>query len=436
MLSINWIMTLVALLMLPISFIVIGFLMKRSQPHFVNQQAQLGTINGHIEEMFSGHTVMKVYNGKQKSIDHFEEINGQLYESAWKSQFLSGLMMPIITIMNNLSFVAISVLGGYLAIKGQIAIGDLQAFIQYTNQFNQPISSVANIANVLQSTAAASERIFSFLDEPAEEADVANPVILTDPQGHVTFDHVEFGYNPKEKIIKDFTADIKAGSRVAIVGPTGAGKTTLVNLLMRFYEIDKGSISIDGINAKDMTRSDVRKLFGMVLQDTWLFNGSIADNIAYAKPDSSREEVIAAAKAAHADHFIKALPESYDFVLNEEADNISSGEKQLLTIARAMLANTPMLILDEATSSVDTRTEVLIQKAMDKLMVGKTSFVIAHRLSTIKNADLILVMDHGNIVEQGTHTQLLENKGFYYDLYNSQFSKPMVEVAPLKPVLA
>ncbi len=435
MFSISWIMTLVAILMLPISFVVVAYLVKRSQPHFVNQQKRLGKINGHIEEMFSGHTVMKVYNGKEKSIKTFEEINGSLYESAWKSQFLSGLMMPIISIMNNLSFVAISVLGGYLAVLGKISIGDIQAFIQYINQFSQPISAVANIANILQSTAAASERIFEFLEEPAEANDAVSPIKLIKPQGHVEFDHVEFGYNSKEKIIKDFTANIKAGSRVAIVGPTGAGKTTLVNLLMRFYEIDKGQIKIDGVNTKDMTRSDVRKLFGMVLQDTWLFNGTIAENIAYGKPNATRKDIIEAAQAAHADHFIKALPESYDLVLNEEADNISQGEKQLLTIARAMLADTPMLILDEATSSVDTRTEVLIQKAMDKLMIGKTSFVIAHRLSTIRNADLILVMDHGNIVEQGTHNQLLKNKGFYYDLYNSQFAAPMVEATPLKPAL-
>ncbi len=427
MLTISWQMTLVALLVLPISFSVIGLIIGRSQQYFVKQQATLGKINGHIEEMFSGHTVMKVYNGKERSINQFQSINKELYESAWLSQFLSGLMMPIMSFVGNLGFVGVSVLGGYLAIKGVVNIGDIQAFIQYMNQFNQPIAQTANTANVLQSTAAAAERVFEFLAVPSEEPDTDQPITLPTVKGQVEFDHVVFGYAPDKTIIKDFTTSIVPGSRVAIVGPTGAGKTTLVNLLMRFYEVNNGAIRIDGVDTRAMKRSDVRRLFGMVLQDTWLFNGTIEDNIAYGRPEATHEEVVAAAQAAHADHFIRALPDGYKMKLNEEADNISQGEKQLLTIARAMLADTPMLILDEATSSVDTRTEALIQKAMDKLMKGKTSFVIAHRLSTIRDADLILVMRDGNIVEQGTHQELLDKDGFYASLYNSQFTAPITD---------
>lgn len=422
MFSISWQMTLVSIILLPVSFVLIGIIIKKSQHFFKEQQDQLGSINGHIEEMYAGHNVMRVFNGEARSVNKFKKINHRLYGSAWKSQFLSGLMMPIMTFVGNLSFVGVSVVGGYLAIKGRIQIGDIQAFIQYVNQFNQPVVQTANIANVMQSTAAAAERVFEFLGEEEQSAEAINPIQLEKVKGEVRFDKVVFGYDADKEIIHNFSADIKPGQRVAIVGPTGAGKTTMVNLLMRFYETNKGSIKIDGVDIKNMKRSDVRKLFGMVLQDTWLFNGTIRENIAYAKPGASSAEVTAAAKAAHADHFIHALPQGYNLQLNEEADNISQGEKQLLTIARAMLAKTPMLILDEATSSVDTRTELLIQKAMENLMKGKTSFVIAHRLSTIREADLILVMRDGNIVEQGTHKELLAKKGFYASLYNAQFA--------------
>ncbi len=425
MLTINWQMTIIALLVLPVSFGFISLIVGKSQKYFSQQQIMLGKINGHVEEMFSGHTVMKVYNGKERSIAEFQKINKELYKSGLMAQFLSGLMMPIMGFVGNLGFVAVSVFGGYLATQGKITIGDIQAFIQYMNQFNQPIAQAANTANVLQSTAAAAERVFEFLAETSEEPDPANAVTIPTVKGGVEFDHVVFGYDAGKTIIKDFTASVAPGSKIAIVGPTGAGKTTLVNLLMRFYKPNKGAIKIDGVDISQMKRSDSRRLFGMVLQDTWLFNGTIEDNIAYGRPDASHEDVVDAAKAAHADHFIRALPDGYKMKLNEEADNISQGEKQLLTIARAMLANTPMLILDEATSSVDTRTEALIQKAMEKLMKGKTSFVIAHRLSTIREADLILVMRDGNIVEQGTHDQLLDKKGFYASLYNSQFTAPV-----------
>jgi ATP-binding cassette subfamily B protein len=437
MLTISWQMTLVAIIMLPLSFGIISVVVGKSQKYFLDQQNKLGEINGHIEEMFSGHTVMKVFNGKERSISKFKEINTNLYDSAWKSQFLSGLMMPIMRIVGNLGFVAVTVVGGFLATKGLVNIGDIQAFIQYLNSFTQPLAQTASIANVLQSTAAAAERVFDFLGEEVQSADVTNPLKISPVKGAVEFNNVSFSYDPGKVIINNFSTSVKPGSRIAIVGPTGAGKTTIVNLLMRFYEIDKGTIKIDGVNTKEMKRADVRKLFGMVLQDTWLFNGTIKENIAYGRPNASEKEVIEAAKNAHADHFIKALPGAYDMVLNEEADNISQGEKQLLTIARAMLADTPMLILDEATSSVDTRTEVLIQKAMDKLMKGRTSFIIAHRLSTIRNADLILVMDKGNIVEQGTHDQLMAKKGFYANLYNSQFSAPMVDIGatPTRPAI-
>jgi ATP-binding cassette subfamily B multidrug efflux pump len=423
MLTISWELTLVALLVLPVSFSFIGLIIGRSQRYFKSQQDTLGKLNGHIEEMYSGHTVMKVFNGEQASVATFQKINGDLYESAWKSQFYSGLMMPIMNFVGNLGYVGVSVLGGYLAIRGTINIGDIQAFIQYVNQFNQPIVQAANIANVLQSTAAAAERVFEFLEEPDETPDPQTTPKLTIVHGAVEFKDVVFGYSSEKTIINGFTASIHPGQRIAIVGPTGAGKTTMVNLLMRFYELNSGSIEVDGVLTASMRRADVRKLFGMVLQDTWLFNGSLRENIGYGKPGATEAEIVEAAKRAHADHFIRALPKGYDMELNEEADNISQGEKQLLTIARAMLADPPMLILDEATSSVDTRTEVLIQAAMDKLMKGKTSFVIAHRLSTIRGADLILVMRDGNIVEQGTHPELLAAEGFYASLYNSQFSE-------------
>ncbi|MBU6389751.1 ABC transporter ATP-binding protein/permease, partial [Patescibacteria group bacterium] len=421
MFSISWIMTLVSLVILPLSFGMIGAIVKRSQRYFKQQQDSLGEINGHIEEMYSGHVIMKVFNGQDRSIAKFQKINTELYHSAWKSQFLSGLMMPLMMFIGNLSYVSVAVVGGWLAVNGKVNIGDIQAFIQYVNQFNQPIIQTANIANVLQSTAAAAERVFEFLAEEEEIPDTAHPVELESVTGRVEFDNVHFGYNPDKEIIKGFTASIQPGQRIAIVGPTGAGKTTMVNLLMRFYDVTSGAIKVDGVDVREMKRADLRRLFGMVLQDTWLFNGTIKENLAYAKPDATEEEVVESAKTAHVDHFVHSLPHGYQMVLDEEANNISQGEKQLLTIARAMLANPPMLILDEATSSVDTRTEVLIQKAMDRLMKGKTSFVIAHRLSTIRDADLILVMRDGNVIEQGTHTELLSANGFYASLYNSQF---------------
>lgn len=421
MFSISWQMTLVSLVLIPVSFVLIGSIIKKSQHYFKAQQNSLGEINGHVEEMYAGHNVMRVFNGEEQSIAKFKNINSKLYSSAWKAQFLSGLMMPIMTFVGNLGFLGVSVLGGWLALNGKIRIGDIQAFIQYVNQFNQPIIQTANVANVLQSTAAAAERVFEFLEEKEELAEDKLRAVSGVVKGEVEFDDVIFGYDKDKVIIKDFNAKVKPGQRIAIVGPTGAGKTTMVNLLMRFYDIDRGSIKIDGVDTRKMKRSDVRKLFGMVLQDTWLFNGTIRENIAYGKTNATEAEIIAAARAAHADHFIHALPQGYDLVLNEEADNISQGEKQLLTIARAMLSKHSMLILDEATSSVDTRTEVLIQKAMETLMKGKTSFVIAHRLSTIRDADLILVMNDGNIVEQGTHKELLSKNGFYSSLYNSQF---------------
>ena len=366
---------------------------------------------------------MRVFNGQKKSLAKFSRINNQLQESAWKAQFLSGLIYPIMNFIGNIGYVIMAILGGWLAINGRLKIGDIQAFIQYIDQFNQPLVQVANIANILQSTAAAAERVFEFLDEPEEKAEGKDLVKLAHVKGEVEFDNVVFGYQPDQTIIKGLSAHIKPGQRVAIVGPTGAGKTTLVNLLMRFYEINSGVIKIDGVNIADMKRSEVRQMFGMVLQDTWLFNGTIRQNLLYGNPTASEEEMVATAKEAHVDHFVRSLPGGYDMVLGEEATNISQGEKQLLTIARAMLARTPMLILDEATSSVDTRTEVLIQKAMDKLMQGKTSFVIAHRLSTIRDADLILVVRDGNIIEQGNHDELLQQNGFYAELYNSQFAE-------------
>ena len=423
MFSISWQMSLVALLVLPLAGGVITLIAKSSQKQFLRQQTQLGELNGHVEEMYGGHQVMRVFNGQKRSLAKFSRINNQLQESAWKAQFLSGLIYPIMNFIGNIGYVIMAILGGWLAINGRLKIGDIQAFIQYIDQFNQPLVQVANIANVLQSTAAAAERVFEFLDEPEEQAEGKDLVKLAHVKGEVEFDNVVFGYKPDQTIIKGLSAHIKPGQRVAIVGPTGAGKTTLVNLLMRFYEINSGAIKIDGVNIAQMKRSDVRQMFGMVLQDTWLFNGTIRQNLLYGNPTASEEEMVATAKEAHVDHFVRSLPGGYDMVLGEEATNISQGEKQLLTIARAMLAHTPMLILDEATSSVDTRTEVLIQKAMDKLMQGKTSFVIAHRLSTIRDADLILVVRDGNIIEQGKHDELLQQNGFYAELYNSQFAE-------------
>lgn len=422
MFSINWLLTLVSIVLLPISLGLISLIVKKSQHYFRQQQDSLGMINGHVEEMYAGHNVMRVFNGEQRSIEKFQKINNEMYGSAWKSQFLSGLMMPITTFIGNLGFVGVAVLGGYLAINGRLQIGDIQAFIQYVNQFNQPIAQSAQIANVLQSTAAAAERVFEFLDEKDEVAESSNPIKIQNVHGKVEFENIIFGYNPDKIIINNFNAKIQPGQKVAIVGPTGAGKTTMVNLLMRFYDVNSGSIKVDGVDIRKMRRADLRRMFGMVLQDTWLFNGTIRENIGYANPKATQADIEAAAEAAHANHFIHSLPKGYDMILNEETDNISSGEKQLLTIARAMLAKTPILILDEATSSVDTRTEILIQKAMGNLMKGKTSFVIAHRLSTIREADLILVMNHGNIIEQGTHHTLLEKNGFYTSLYNSQFA--------------
>jgi predicted ABC-type transporter, ATPase and permease component len=422
MLSISWQMTVVALLVLPVSMGFVLLIAKKSQVQFTRQQTELGELNGHIEEMYAGHQVMRVFNGQARSLAKFTAINNQLHVSAWKSQFLSGLMWPIMNFVGNLGYVGVAVLGGWLAINGRLQVGDIQAFIQYMRQFNQPIEQTANIANVLQSTAAAAERVFEFIDEPEEAREGRDLVKLEKVKGGVEFDNVTFGYNPDEPVIKGLSARVKPGQRVAIVGPTGAGKTTLVNLLMRFYEINSGAIKIDGVDIRQMKRSDVRQMFGMVLQDTWLFSGTIRDNLRYGRSDANDDELIATAKEAHVDHFVRSLPGGYDMVLDEEATNISQGEKQLLTIARAMLAKTPMLILDEATSSVDTRTEVLIQKAMDKLMQGKTSFVIAHRLSTIRDADLILVVRDGNIIEQGKHDELLQQNGFYAELYNSQFA--------------
>ena len=421
MFSINWVMTLVALLIIPVSLGLISVVVKKSQRYFKSQQEYLGHVNGQVEEVYSGHNIVKAFNSEEREINKFNDLNDTLYKSAWKSQFLSGLMQPIMMFVGNLGYVLVSIIGGFLAIKGSIEVGDIQAFIQYVRSFTQPIAQTAQIANVLQSTAAAAERVFEFLDEEEEVKDVENPISTKEIIGEVEFNHVHFGYNPEKTIINDFTAKVKPGQRVAIVGPTGAGKTTMVKLLMRFYEVNEGNITIDGHNIKDFSRSDLRKMFGMVLQDTWLFNGSIMDNLRYGRLDATDEEVKRAAKAAHVDSFIKTLPDGYNMELNEEASNVSQGQKQLITIARAILADPKILILDEATSSVDTRTELLIQKAMDKLMEGRTSFIIAHRLSTIRDADLILVMKDGDIIEQGNHHELLEKGGFYASLYNSQF---------------
>lgn len=421
MLSISWQMTLVALLILPVSMFLITAVVKRSQKYFKSQQEYLGHVNGQVEEIYSGHNIVKAFNREEEEVEKFEEVNDILYNSAWKSQFLSGMMMPIMTFIGNIGYVAVSILGGWLAIKKTIEVGDILSFVQYVRSFTQPIAQVAQIANVLQSTAAAAERVFEFLEEEEELEEVENPVKLQEVKGEVTFKDVHFGYNPEKIIINDFSTHIKPGQKVAIVGPTGAGKTTIVKLLMRFYDLNSGAILIDGYDIKDFTREDLRSMFGMVLQDTWLFNGSIMENIRYGRLDSTDEEVIEAAKAAHVHSFVKTLPNRYDMELNEEASNVSQGQKQLLTIARALLADPKILILDEATSSIDTRTEVLIQKAMEKLMEGRTSFIIAHRLSTIRDADLILVMKDGDIVEQGNHEELLKANGFYASLYNSQF---------------
>ena len=423
MLSISPLMTVIALLILPISMGMISFIIKRSQRFFRQQQEYLGKVNGQVEENYGGHTVIKVFNREDEVLREFNETNRILYQSAWKSQFFSGMMQPVMQFVGNLGYVAVAIVGGFLTIRGRIQVGDIQSFIQYVRNFTQPITQMAQVSNLLQSTAAAAERVFEFLEEPEEDQTVADPASLAGIEGNVSFDHVKFGYRPDKIIIGDFSAEISAGKKIAIVGPTGAGKTTLVKLLMRFYDVNGGAIRIDGKDVRSFNRSELRELFGMVLQDTWLFKGSIMENIRYGKLDATDEEVIAAAKAAHAHHFISTLPDGYDLELNEEAGNVSQGQKQLLTIARAILADNKILILDEATSSVDTRTEERIQKAMDNLMRGRTSFVIAHRLSTIRDADLILVMKDGDIIEQGTHEQLLEKKGFYAELYNSQFER-------------
>ncbi len=423
MLSISWLMTGVTLLILPISMILISLIVKRSQKYFKAQQEYLGHVNGQVEELYGGHNIVKVFNGEEEAVNEFDKLNNTLYQSAWKSQFLSGIMQPLMMFVGNLGYVVVAILGGWLAIRKTIEVGDIQSFIQYVRNFTQPLAQVAQVTNLLQSTAAAAERVFEFLDEEEEDQTVENAVSIDGIEGRIDFDHVKFGYNSDKIIIKDFTAHVKPGQKVAIVGPTGAGKTTIIKLLMRFYDVNSGAILIDNHNIKDFNRSELRELFGMVLQDTWLFNGSIKDNIRYGRLDASDEQVIEAAKAAHVHHFIKTLPDGYNMVLNEEASNVSQGQKQLLTIARAILADPKILILDEATSSVDTRTEILIQKAMDNLMESRTSFIIAHRLSTIKNADLILVMNEGDIIEIGNHEKLLAQNGFYANLYNSQFEK-------------
>ena len=423
MLTISPLMTLIALVILPVSAVLMSIVVKFSQKHFRSQQKYLGVINGQVEETYAGHLVIKAFNKEEETIETFNETNKTLYNSAWKSQFLSGMMHPIMMFVGNLGYAGVAISGGILAIKGTIGIGDIQAFIQYVKNFTQPIQQIAQVINQVQSMTAASERVFEFLAEEEEDQTVENAVKLENPQGAVKFDHVRFGYDPEQVIIKDFSADVKPGQKIAIVGPTGAGKTTIVKLLMRFYDVQKGSITLDGHDIRDFNRQELRDYFGMVLQDTWLFKGSIMENIRYGRLDATDEEVMKAADAAYADHFIRTLPGGYDMELNEDASNVSQGQKQLLTIARAILADNRVLILDEATSSVDTRTEERIQKAMDNLMEGRTSFIIAHRLSTIRNADLILVMKDGDIIEQGNHEELLAQNGFYADLYNSQFEE-------------
>ena len=421
MLSISWQLTLIVLLTLPLSMFVVTGIAKRSQDYFRRQQKSLGDLNGHVEEMYSGHKIVKVFGHEGKAIAQFDKLNHNLYDAGWKAQYVSGIIMPLMRFVGNLGYVFVAVTGGIMATQNLITIGDVQAFIQYSSQFTQPITMLANIANVIQSAIASAERVFELLDETEQVPETAQPVIIDSPKGAVQFKHVKFGYSDEKILIEDMNIDVKPGQMIAIVGPTGAGKTTLVNLLMRFYEVTSGKILIDGVDITQLKRGDLRKMFGMVLQDTWLFHGTLHDNIAYGREDATEAEIVAASKAAYADHFIRTLPEGYNMVLNEEATNISQGQKQLLTIARAFLADPEILILDEATSSVDTRTELLIQDAMSKLMKGRTNFVIAHRLSTIRNADLILVMNKGTIIEKGTHEGLLAQKGFYADLYNSQF---------------
>ena len=422
MLSISPLMTLVALCILPVSVLIVMNVVKRSQPYFRQQQDYLGHVNGHVEEMYGGHVVVTAFGREEESLGVFDKMNAKLYNAAWKSQFLSGMMMPLMNFAGNLGYVGICVLGGFLSLNGSITVGDIQAFIQYVRNFTQPINQIANISNVLQQTAAAAERVFAFLEEEEEPADPESPLSPELIQGEVDFAHVHFGYTPEKTIIHDFSAVIQPGKKVAIVGPTGAGKTTMVKLLMRFYDVTDGAILLDGYDVRQFARNDLRDSFGMVLQDTWLYNGTIRENIRYGRLSATDEEVLAAAKAAQVDHFVRTLPDGYDTVLNEEATNISQGQKQLLTIARTIISEPRILIFDEATSSVDTRTELAIQKAMDHLMEGRTSFIIAHRLSTIRDADLILVMKDGDIVETGTHTELLAKHGFYAELYQSQFA--------------
>ncbi len=428
MFSISWQMTLVAMLIIPVSTGLIVVVVKQSQKFFKKQQDYLGHVNGHVEEMYGGHIVVKAFNGEEESVRKFDVLNKELYSAAWKSQFLSGMMMPIMTFVGNIGYVLICVLGGWLAVNRMISVGDIQAFIQYVRSFTRPIAQIANISNIFQQTAAAAERVFEFLEEEEETEDTKNPTKLSHVKGDVAFINVRFGYEADKIIINDFSCKVKQGQHIAIVGPTGAGKTTMVKLLMRYYDVNSGKITLDGTDIKDFSREDLRGNFGMVLQDTWLYNGSIKENIRYGKLDATDEQVYAAAKAAHVDTFVHALPNGYDMVLNEEQSNISQGEMQLITIARAILSDPRILIFDEATSSVDTRTEQQIQKAMDNLMSGRTSFIIAHRLSTIKNADMILVMNQGDIVEKGTHEELLEKGGFYAELYFSQFEDALLEI--------
>lgn len=416
-------MTVAVVVILPVSFLMIGAIMKKSQPYFQAQQALLGEVNGQVEEIYSGHNIVKVFNKEKSVVEEFEKVNEKLYNSAWRSQFFSGAMMPLMQFVGNLGYVVVAILGGFLAIKNTIEVGQIQSFIQYVRNFTQPITQLAQVGNMMQTTAASAERVFEFLEEEEEEEVKENPVDVSSLDGNVTFEHVSFGYNEKQRVINDFSVEVKEGQKIAIVGPTGAGKTTMIKLLMRFYDVSGGSIKIDGYDVRDFKRSDIRQMFGMVLQDTWLYNASVRDNIRYGKLDASEEEIQGAARAAFAHHFIETQPKGYDMIINEESNNISQGQKQLLTIARAILADNRILILDEATSSVDTRTEERIQKAMDNLMKGRTSFVIAHRLSTIRDADLILVMKDGDIIEQGTHEALLEAGGFYANLYNSQFER-------------
>ncbi len=423
MFSISWQMTLISLVILPIAGILVTFIVKKSQKYFTRQQDYLGHVNGQVEEIYGGLNIVKVFNAEQKVTKDFEKANDELYHSGWKSQFLSGLMHPVMNFISNVGYVAVAVAGGYLAINGTITVGNIQSFIQYNKQFTQPINQLAQISNMLQAMMAAAERIFEFLEEPEEVVTAKGNIDTSKLKGNVQFKHVKFGYDPERTIINDFNADVHEGQKIAIVGPTGAGKTTMVKLLMRFYDVTSGEIDVDGHNVKDFDRGELRKMFGMVLQDTWLFGGTVKENIKYSKEDATDTEVVEAAKAAHVHHFIKTLPNGYNSMINEESTNISAGQKQLLTIARVILADPKILILDEATSSIDTRTEIQIQSAMDNLMKGRTSFIIAHRLSTIKNADLILVMNHGDIVEQGKHEELLAKNGFYADLYNSQFDE-------------